>query len=155
MNRRDFFKVSSYALGLLVISGEKPEPSIAKGAVITAKEFREWLASFMVYGSDQKEATCDVQSFNAILVHSARMKNGFWPLGKSSTVNGEHQTLGEHEQLIMTPFGVLKLRCDKEANGITVIDPHVRHRRKLNQPNQALLESRSEGQFKTIKEILA
>lgn len=153
MDRRSFIQLGASALGLFGIGKASTPMSEPKSVIVTAKEFRAWLQTFMVYGSDQKVAICDVSSFNEISKLVTKCENGFRVGTRSRFENGQHVTCAGNEEWIMTPFGWLTIRRDETAAEITVIDPPVRLRRELGLVNQAYLEKCTESAHPSIKEI--
>jgi hypothetical protein len=146
MKRRSFLQSLAGITGLIpFISPSKSSAVKPDGLVLSAKEFNEWLATFMVYGSDKKEATCDPVSFNAICNLS-----GFRGFRTFGSRNGEQ--LVENERWLMTPYGWLKLRKSDGTIGITVIDPPVRGR-SFCHANQSEMQRRSEAFSKSIRYI--
>jgi hypothetical protein len=156
MKRRYFLKMLSAAAGLLGIGSAAATVKEKEGAVITIQEFNEWMMSFMVYGSDQKEMICDTASFRAICSISHTIFPAFSPtfrLVHERIINGEKQRLEANERWFFTPYGFIKLRMDIAANGITVLDPPVRERKSPFSPTNPVILANAESQRSSIKEI--
>jgi hypothetical protein len=90
------------AAGLSGAAGSGYNSVDGGSGTFTIANFRDWLNSFMVVGSEQKLAFCGPSAYQAITVYANTATNGFRIMQNESV-------FGMNITSILTPFGVLDL----------------------------------------------
>lgn len=88
---------------------------VGSDGIVGLGRFNDWIAAFMLHGSDQKVIRRDVPSASAI-ASAALMKSAVLEIRDKKTENGEHY------KELRTSYGPLRIESGEEFEGVTCFD---------------------------------